>query len=198
MEYTSFTFTVFTPAYKCEKTIYRVWESLKVQTFRDFEWIIVDDASPDNLQEVIASLKKEHSDFPIVSLRHHVNRGKHVAWNLALKHAKGVFFIPADADDSFVPDTLETFVKLWQDIPKSKRKNYSGINVLCKDPYTNKLVGNEYPKAPLLTNNLELKYKYKIIGEKWGMIKTEVLKKYTFPELDLIKGYYPESYVGFR
>ncbi|MEH7574008.1 glycosyltransferase family 2 protein, partial [Cytobacillus firmus] len=41
-------FTVFTPTYNRAHTIERVYESLKVQTFRDFEWLIVDDGSLDN------------------------------------------------------------------------------------------------------------------------------------------------------
>ena len=35
-------FTVFTPVYNRKHTIHRVWNSLNAQTYRDFEWIIVD------------------------------------------------------------------------------------------------------------------------------------------------------------
>ncbi len=196
MDSYKYTFTIFTPAYKCEKTIHRVLESLKSQSFKDFEWIIVDDASPDNLQCVLKELIKE-IDIDVTVLRHKVNRGKHIAWNLALEHAKGKFFIPADADDSFVPETLEVFLKLWNDIPEKERNEFSGINVLCKDPYTNEIVGNNYPKDPLISNNLELKYEYKIEGEKWGMIRTDVLRMFPFPDLDSNRGSYILSYAWF-
>lgn len=40
-------FTLFTPSYNCEITIQRVFESVAKQTFRDFEWIIINDGSKD-------------------------------------------------------------------------------------------------------------------------------------------------------
>ena len=48
-------FTVFTPTYNRAHTLPRVYESLKRQTCHDFEWLIVDDGSTDNTQEIIAS-----------------------------------------------------------------------------------------------------------------------------------------------
>ncbi|MCW3786244.1 glycosyltransferase family 2 protein [Plebeiibacterium sediminum] len=196
MDNDNYTFTVFTPAYKCEKTIHRVFESLENQTFKDFEWIIVDDASPDNFQSVLKNLLAS-SNINFKILVHDENKGKHFAWNLALKYAKGKFFVPADADDSFIPETLEIFLSFWNQIPKNQQNEFSGVNVLCKDPYTNKIIGNKYPNAPLVSNNLELGYRYKINGEKWGMIRTDILRKYPFPEFKSNRGAYVESYIWF-
>ncbi len=191
-----YTFTIFTPAFKCEKTIHRVYESVINQTIKDFEWIIVDDASPDDLQNTLSDLL-HNTDLNVTVLKHDKNKGKHIAWNLALEHAKGKFFLPADADDSFLPETLETFLRLWNEIPEGERNSYSGINVLCMDPYTKEIVGNKFPQDPLISNNLELKYKHKIIGEKWGVIRTKILKKYPFPDLKSSRGSYILSYVWF-
>lgn len=188
--------TVFTPAYKCAHTIHRVWESLQKQTFRDFEWIIVNDCSPDNTQEIIEGYQKQ-ADFPVTIFKHTENLGKHFAWNLAAEKAEGELFVPADADDTFVPHTLEYFAQKWDEIEESEKANYSGLNVLCKIVESNQIIGNPYPESPLITNNLELSYKYHIKGEKWGVLRTDLMKKYKFPELKSKAGFFPENYLWF-
>ena len=41
-------FTILTPTYNRAGTLHRVYESLCQQTFKDFEWVVVDDGSTDN------------------------------------------------------------------------------------------------------------------------------------------------------
>lgn len=48
-----YSFTVFTPCYNGAKTIHRVFESMKTQTYDNWEWIIVNDGSQDNSDEII-------------------------------------------------------------------------------------------------------------------------------------------------
>ena len=50
---TEYTFSVFTPSYNRAKTLPRLYEALKKQTYRNFEWIIVDDGSADNTKETV-------------------------------------------------------------------------------------------------------------------------------------------------
>lgn len=45
--------TVFTPSYNRAKTLPRVFECLKKQTYKSFEWIIIDDGSEDNTKDVV-------------------------------------------------------------------------------------------------------------------------------------------------
>jgi glycosyltransferase involved in cell wall biosynthesis len=44
--------TVFTPAYNRAHLLQRLYDSLCSQTFNDFEWLIVDDGSKDNTEDV--------------------------------------------------------------------------------------------------------------------------------------------------
>ena len=67
--------TVFTPTFNRANKLYRVFESLQKQTFRDFEWVIVDDGSSDNTTEVVEGFKKMDTDFAIVYHRQK-NAGK--------------------------------------------------------------------------------------------------------------------------
>ena len=53
--------TVFTPTYNRARLLKRLYESLKEQSDKDFEWIIVDDGSKDNTEEVVQGFIKEKS-----------------------------------------------------------------------------------------------------------------------------------------
>ena len=71
--------TIFTPTYNREHTIVRIYESLKKQTCTDFEWVVVDDGSSDNTQELLFQLKRK-ANFR-VNILYQPNAGKHVAIN---------------------------------------------------------------------------------------------------------------------
>lgn len=173
-------FTVFTPVYNRKHCLHRVWDSLCAQTDRDFEWIVVDDGSTDGVGELLQAYS-ERATFPITVLTQ-VNQGKHFAWNRAVDLAKGVLFVPADSDDEFVPETLERFRAMWSAIPMPARERYSGVNVLCKDQ-NGEIVGNLFPQDVMTSDNLELTYRFKVEGEKWGCLRTDLLRQRKFPEI---------------
>ena len=185
-------FTVFTPIYNGAKTIHRVYESLKNQTCQDFEWIIINDGSTDNSEEVILTIISKEPAWRIKYF-HQSNLGKHTAWNRAVKEAAGELFLSADCDDSFDEDALDFFRKKWQAI--EDKNHVSGINVCCRDNISKRLVAEWYPQDGMISNNVDLDYIYKITGEHWGILSTKVLKKYPFP---LIKGHhYSENYIWY-
>ena len=91
--------TVFTPTYNRAYILPKLFESLKRQPFRDFEWIIVDDGSTDGTRELVEAMQKDcRAKFPIRYF-YQVNSGKHVAWNRGLDEAEGTLFFPVDSDD---------------------------------------------------------------------------------------------------
>ena len=57
--------TVFTPTYNRAYILPKLFESLKRQSFRDFEWIIVDDGSTDNLESLVSEWIVNESEFQI-------------------------------------------------------------------------------------------------------------------------------------
>ena len=83
-------------------------DSLKQQTFRDFEVIIIDDGSTDGTAEKIKPYLSD-ARFKYV---YQENAGVGAARNAALKFARGKWFCQLDGDDLFVPTALETFAEL--------------------------------------------------------------------------------------
>lgn len=184
--------TVFTPTFNREKTLKRVYNSLLNQTYKDFIWIIVDDGSKDNTKNIVNDFVKENKiDIKYI---YQENQGKHIAINTALNVVDTEFFIIADSDDSFLPESLEVFVKYWEDIPYDKRKEYKGIIARCFDSKTKKPIGKFFDEKVVDCTELEAKFKYKLSGEKWSFFRTEVMKEFSFPEIEGLK-FYPETII---
>ncbi len=188
------TFTVFTPTYNRKHTLPRVFDSLYQQTFRDFEWLIVDDGSTDDTQTLVRQWQAK-ADFPIRYV-YQQNRGTHTAYNRGVQEANGELFLPAGSDDAFVPEALERFYHHWQQIPRAERVRFAGVSGHCKDQ-NGIHHGNYFPSSPLDSDAEEIVFKYKSRGEKWGFARTDVMREFPFPEPEGVK-FVPESYVWFR
>lgn len=173
-------FTVFTPTHNRAHTLSRVYESLRAQTDPRFEWVVVDDGSTDCTAETVAAWRSE-ADFPIRYL-HQDNRGKHVAFNRAVREARGDLFLALDSDDECAPQALERFAHHWSAIPDDERSAYCGVTALCADQ-TGRLVGTRFPADPTDSDALELQYRHRVVGEKWGFNRTDVLRDHPFPEV---------------
>jgi glycosyltransferase involved in cell wall biosynthesis len=172
------TFTVFTPAYQRASELHRVYDSLTAQTFRDFEWLVVDDGSTDGTGEIVRRWAAE-ADFPIRYVRQE-NQGKHVAWNRGVEEAEGELFLALDSDDACVPEALERFHHHWTSIPERERAHFSAVTALCIDQ-NGDLVGTRFPHDVTDSDPLEIRYRHKVTGEKWGFHRTDVLREFPFP-----------------
>lgn len=172
-------FTVFTPTYNRATTLHRVYDSLVQQTFTDFEWLVVDDGSQDGTRELIDGWMRS-SPFPIRYIWQ-PNRGKHTAWNLGVREARGELFLGFDSDDGCVPDALARFKYHWDAIPEHERDSFSAVTALCVD-MQGRLIGTSYPSSPLDSDPVEIRYRYRVRGEKWGFHRTDVLSEFPFPE----------------
>lgn len=187
----TYLFTVVTAAYNNGGTIHRVYDSLRIQTCRDFEWLVVDDGSKDKTREKVEYWAKE-GEFPIRYMRQN-NRGKHIALNRAVREARGKFILVLDGDDACVPNALECFKNHWEAIPQEERPRYTGVTALCRDQY-GRLIGDRFPIDVFDSNTLELRYRYKVGGEKWGFNRVELLRRFPFPE-ESVCTYIPESII---
>lgn len=187
-------FTLFTPVFNAEKHIHRVFRSLLEQNCRDFEWIVINDGSTDDSPGLIKTFLKEHREIKAIFLEQ-PNSGKHLSWNRAVELAKGRLFVPADADDYFFPDTLSFFHEKWTSLTNREQETLSGINVLCLDNDSDAVVGDMFPEDGMIASNIELEFKHRLKGEKWGCVRTDLLKSRPFP---IIKGsHFPESWIWY-
>lgn len=184
--------TVFTPTYNRENSLQRVYDSLCQQTYRNFEWIVVDDGSTDNTKEVINQFKR-NAKFPIYYY-YQENSGKHVAINRAVEMTDSEFFLIADSDDAFKPEALGTFIDAWNSIPEEDRTNFKGIICKCFDAKTGEDIG-EFPYDLIDTDELTAGFILKFKFEKWSFFRTEVLREFPFPEPKEKLKFYPETVV---
>ncbi len=188
---TKFKFTVFTPTFNRAHTLQRVFDSLMRQTYRNFEWLIVDDGSSDGTQELVE--KWMDAAWFLIRYEWQPNAGKHFAFNRGVELAEGELFLSIDSDDACVPHALERFIFHWQNIPTEGRSRFSAVTVLSENQH-GQLNGDRFPKDILDSDPRELVYRYRLRGDKWGFHVTEVLRRFPFP---LIEGlsYVPESIV---
>ena len=92
------------PVYNGEKFIRETIDSVLNQTFKNFEFIIVDDGSTDSTQQIISS----YDDKRIIPLTLTRNQGVSNARNAGADLSKGEFIAFCDADDLYEPGRLQT------------------------------------------------------------------------------------------
>lgn len=101
------TFSMFTPTYKTGDRIFRTYESLKSQTFDNWEWVVVDDSPDDDTWE---KLNQIASQDPRVKLNKiyplsggNIGLAKHRAAMLC----EGTWLVELDHDDALMPNCLQ-------------------------------------------------------------------------------------------
>jgi glycosyltransferase involved in cell wall biosynthesis len=97
--------SILTPTYNTEKFIRETIESVKNQTYQNWEMILVDDGSKDKTAFVIEEFSKNDARIKLFKLPE--NRGNGFARNVALERAKGKYIAYLDADDLWFPEKLE-------------------------------------------------------------------------------------------
>lgn len=108
-------FSVTVPAYKAQ-FLAECIDSILAQTYKNFELIIVNDASPQDLD----SIMNKYDDPRIRYYKNKVGFGaEHVVgnWNKCLEYATGDYIICMGDDDKLLPNCLEEYVNLIEKIP---------------------------------------------------------------------------------
>ena len=191
---TAHTFTVFTATYNRAHTLRRPYESLGLQTYSDFEWLVVDDGSTDDTARLLQRWAAD-AQFPIRYIRQE-NQGKHVAYNRAIEEAKGQFLLPLDSDDALLPNALARLKHHWDDIQDDLKESFSAVTGLCVDE-VGRVVGNRFPRDVWDSDSLTANYKYKIRGDKCGFHRIAVLRHFPMPRMEGGKSAIPEGMLWF-
>lgn len=197
--------TVFTPTYNRAHLLTRLYESLCQQTYKDFEWIIVDDGSTDQTQSLIKNFELrikidascDNSDFKgLGGIRYirQANGGKHRAINRGVQEAQGELFFIVDSDDLLPEDALQTVVERWAAVRDDVC--IGGVCGLDMTP-NGTVIGSGLAKGEQTSNSLDIRLKYHVTGDLKEVFRTSVLREFPFPEYESEK-FCPEALVWNR
>lgn len=192
-EHYDYCFTVFTPVYNRADTVDRVFKSLELQSFKDFELLIINDGSTDGSHDVIESLIKTCS-FPVRYINNSKNRHKMACLMQGIGLANGEFFLPFDSDDECTRDALKVFKETYDAIPDQLKQTVSSVTCLCKDQFGD-IIGEKFDSDLLYSSTFENMVNDRYKSEKWGFTKTNVLKGIKIDEQLFSKGYIPEGVI---
>lgn len=176
--------SVIIPVYNAQETIKETVDSIKNQTWTDWEIILINDGSKDNSLEVCRSLECEK-----IRVIDKPNGGVVSAYKKGIQNATGSLISFCDADDLYKPDFLERGVKIIQE------KNCDFVSFACsiedgRQSVTDKNAAGEgfYDKAGIqkeilpacLFNDFIPGEYYKVLVYRWNKIyKKELLDRFT-------------------
>lgn len=104
--------SIIVPTYNTEKFIRQTIESVKNQTYANWEMILADDASTDQTVSIIEEFAQKDSRIKLFKLPE--NRGNGFARNAALEKAKGKYIAYLDADDVWFTEKLEKQIQFMK------------------------------------------------------------------------------------
>lgn len=162
-----FLFSILVPAYK-KKYLRECIESILYQTYTNLELIIINDASPEDLESVVSSFRDNR-------IRYYVN-DKNIGatnvvdnWNKCLQYAKGEYVICMGDDDKLLPNCLEVYNDLIKKYPNLGV--YHGQTELIDDKSTFKTVTALRP---------EYESVYSLIWHRWDNRRYQYIGDFIF------------------
>lgn len=177
--------SVLTPTWNRASYLERVWNGLDSQTCRNFEWIIANDGSTDETESVVRELSAR-SNFPVVLINASVHIGKPRMDNELIKHAGGEFIVWCDSDDYLTPHAIERLLDIWKTIPENDVAEYIGLTALCADERG--VMQSTLPPHEKVFDTTwnELSEKYHVHGDRLLFVRSDIVKKYKYVEVDFM------------
>ena len=163
--------SIITPSYNSSKYIGKTIESIFMQSYVDWELIIVDDCSTDNSIDIINSYAEKDIRIKLIQLKK--NSGAAVARNTGIEQANGRFIAFLDSDDTWHPDKLKNQTGFM--LKNNYAFTYTAYHKVDENGHYLSAV-----KIPEQTNYHEL-LKTCVIGCLTAMYDTELLGKIKFP-----------------
>lgn len=171
-------FTIFTPSFNRKDTLSRCYNSIIAQGIGsdEIEWLIIDDGSTDGTSELISNFRCEKLIDIVYFYRN--NAGKQAAWNFAVNHARGKYFIGLDSDDALFPQSLI----LLKEKLKLIENEHSIIGLRCSaiNNETGQLT-SKFGSSDDIISSWFKEFASRNVGEKIDVFKTYALTQYLYP-----------------
>ena len=164
-------FSVIIPVFNAEKTIIRCINSVKNQTFTNFEAILVNDGSSDHSEELCREYVKSDARFRCFSKP---NGGVSSARNFGIEVAKGEYLVFLDSDDTYAPNYLEIMYQLVVQFPDCDHF-WCGYKSIMPDAKTERtfFFSDAERISTLDRKDLMLLFQKQLVASPW----TKVFKK---------------------
>lgn len=172
--------TVITPTYNRGENLKKLYNSLIIQTNKNFEWMIIDDGSSDKTQEIVGVFV-EQNEIKIRYIKKE-NGGKHTALNQGIKQINSELTFIVDSDDWLECDAIENVLKI--------HKKYRDKNEICGYSFLRKFSdgnvnGKTLQEDEIVGNYIDIRINGNDINaDKAEVWKTKCLKECPFPEFE--------------
>jgi glycosyltransferase involved in cell wall biosynthesis len=178
--------TIFTPSYNRAYTLPRLYQSLLRQTSKEFCWLIVDDGSVDNTEDLV----KSWIDEGRIEIHYHKqkNQGKPMAHNKGVELTVTELFTCVDSDDYLTDDAVEEIIKTW------KKPHLGCIGILGYREREREGCLTKLANPNIKQGTLRYLYDHGLSGDTILIYETDVLKKYKFPQY-IGEKFIPEAYL---
>jgi glycosyltransferase involved in cell wall biosynthesis len=165
--------SVIVPIYNGEKYLDRCLKSISIQTYTDFEVVLVNDGSTDGSREICENWTKQDERF---CLYNNENHGVSYSRNFGIDKAIGEYILFIDCDDFIEKDTLQI-------LQGATNQKYDLVIANYYQYHSQKEIGKnveiptrEYSKKEFLNSFWNLYFSY-IINQPWAKIyKTSIIK----------------------
>ncbi|MBE6677733.1 MAG: glycosyltransferase family 2 protein [Ruminococcaceae bacterium] len=164
--------TVFTPSFNRAHLLPRCYESMKAQKCKDFIWMIIDDGSTDNTEELVKKWQSEENGLKIEYI-YKPNGGMHTAHNTAYENIRTELNVCIDSDDLLADDAVSKIKCFWE---AHGSERYAGILGLDAD-FDGNIIGKGFPEN-LKECTLGGYYAAGGKGDKKLVYRTDVITKY--------------------
>lgn len=170
-----YTVTVLTPTYNRASYLEKLWDSLCKQTNKDFQWLIIDDGSMDDTQDIVAKFKTQ--EF-LVEYHKKENGGKHIALNYAHPFIRGELVIIVDSDDYLTEDAINTIISDWEKYRNDAE--IAGFSFL-KMRQNGLILSKMPPKDYYVSDFIHYRTNQHIDGDQCEVTRTDIFKEFPFP-----------------
>lgn len=167
--------TVLTPSYNKGNTIRRTYESLLNQTCFDFEWLIINDGSTDQTDEIVRSFYTDKFRIRYISRE---NKGLCRTYNEGVRMAEGELLYRLDPDDSLSPNAIELVLRYKHLLDD---KNICALVFLAQFDNGEVVGCHPYKEKCYRSNFAKYRLEDKATGDRAEVVKTKALREFPWP-----------------